>query len=288
MNVADALREGESAAARFTLAVTRTAVADRTGAALGVRAGSSLDFRDYRTYEPGDDLRHVDWAAFARTDQLNVKLYREEVTPHLDVLIDGSRSMALAGTAKARAAVALAGFFATAAANAAFSHSGWRIGADAEPLGDRHRRPEVWNALAFDHRGSPAAAMSQVAARWRPRGVRVWISDLLFEADPGAIVRQMADRAAAAVVIQLLAKDDVHPASGGFLRLVDSETDAIREVRVDAAAIARYRDNLARLQGHWHDAARAAGAIFAPVIAEDLLRDWRLDPLVTVGLLQVG
>ena len=90
------LLEGETAARRYALAVPRGGPVNRTGSTLGARAGSSLEFRDYRGYEPGDDLRHVDWNAYARTDQLSVKLFREEVSPHLDVLIDGSRSMALA------------------------------------------------------------------------------------------------------------------------------------------------------------------------------------------------
>src|SRR5437773_6848401 len=115
MSVADFLLEGRTAAQRFALAAPKQGPASRTGSALGARAGSSLEFRDYRGYEPGDDLRHVDWNAFARSDQLNVKLYREEVAPHLDVMIDGSRSMALAGSAKARATLALAGFLTAAA-----------------------------------------------------------------------------------------------------------------------------------------------------------------------------
>src|SRR3954452_13520175 len=121
------LLEGEAAARRFALAVPRGGPVDPTGAATGSRAGSSLEFRDHRGYEPGDDLRHVDWNAFARTDQLSVKLYREEVSPHLDLLIDGSRSMALADSAKARATLALAGFFTSAAANAGFTHAGWLL-----------------------------------------------------------------------------------------------------------------------------------------------------------------
>ncbi len=288
MTAGDHLREGAAAARRFALAVPRHGPAGRSGAALGARAGSSLEFRDYRGYEPGDDLRHVDWSAFARSDQLSVKLYREEVAPHLDVLIDGSRSMALAGTAKARAVLALAGFFAEAAGNAGFSHAGWALGADAVPLGDRRRRPGEWEGVRFDHRTSPAPALAGASQRWRPRGVRVLLSDLLWDADPGQAVRLLADRAAAAVVLQVLAAADADPPPGGALRLLDSETDEVREVRVDAAAAARYRANLTRLQGHWHDACRASGAVFAAVVAEDLLRDWRLDALVAAGVLEVG
>lgn len=285
---AEWLREGERAAARFALALPRGGPVNRSGAALGARAGASLEFRDYRGYEPGDDLRHVDWNAFARSDQLNVKLYREEVSPHLDLLIDGSRSMALAGTAKAQATLALAGFFAEAAANAGYSHAGWLLGAEALPLGDLKRRPELWRTIAFEGREGPAAALAGAAARWKPRGVRILIGDLLWDVDPGSVVRQLADRASVAVVVQLLAEADANPPAGGFVRLVDCETEAIREVRVDAAAASRYRDNLARLQSHWHEAARSAGALFTTVVAETLLRDWRLDALVAAGFLNVA
>src|SRR5438046_1185011 len=273
MNPREHLLEGEAAARRFALAVPRGGPVNRTGPALGARAGSSLEFRDHRGYEPGDDLRHVDWHAFARTDQLSVKLYREEVSPHLDVLIDGSRSMALAGSAKARATLALAGFLTAAAANAGFSHAGWLLSAEAVPLGDRARWPDAWEAVRFEHRGNPVAALGGVAARWRPRGVRVLLSDLLWDADPVPAVRQLADRAASAVVLQVLAADDADPAAGGHLRLIDSETDAVREVRLDAALVARYRSNLRRLQGDWDGACRAVGAVFATVVAEDVLKD---------------
>lgn len=288
MSASAYLQEGAAAAQRFALAMPRVGPANRTGSALGARAGSSLEFRDHRGYEPGDDLRHVDWDAYARSDQLSVKLFREEVTPHLDVLIDGSKSMALAGSEKLRATLALAGFFASTAANASFSHTGWLLGADAVPLGDHRRRPAEWDAIRFESRDSPVPALTSAAARWRPRGVRVLLSDLLWNADPGHAVRLLADRASSAVVLQVLAASDVNLPADGYLRLLDSETDEVREVRIDARAAARYRENLTRLQGHWHDACRAAGAVFATVIAEDVLRDWRLDALVAAGVLEVG
>ena len=89
-------------------------------------------------------------------------------------------------------------------------------------------------------------------------------------------------------MLQVLAADDADPPAGGHLRLIDSETDLVREVRLDAAMLARYRSNLRRLQGDWAGACRAAGAVFATVVAEDVLKDWRLDALVAAGVLQVG
>jgi hypothetical protein len=196
--------------------------------------------------------------------------------------------MALVGSAKERAALALAGFFSAAATNAGFSHAGWLLRGDALPLGNRDRNPVVWDTIHFDHRSSPTTALAVASARWRPRGVRVLLSDLLWDADPARVVRQLADRASTAVVLQVLAEADANPPIGGYLRLIDSETDEVREVRVDASMAARYRDNLTRLQGHWNDACRGAGVVFATVIAEDFLQNWRMDALVAAGVLQVG
>ena len=56
------------AAAGFRLAMPRTPIGGRVGERLGSGTGSSLEFQDYRPYAPGDDLRHVDWAAYARSE----------------------------------------------------------------------------------------------------------------------------------------------------------------------------------------------------------------------------
>lgn len=67
----------------------------RAGEHLGRGTGSSLEFQDRRHYQAGDDVRHLDWRAFARTGQLSVKLYREEVLPRLDLVVDTSASMSV-------------------------------------------------------------------------------------------------------------------------------------------------------------------------------------------------
>ena len=55
--------------------------------------GFSQEFAEYRAYTPGDDLRHVDWNLFARTERAYLKRYRGETNSHLMVLLDASNSM---------------------------------------------------------------------------------------------------------------------------------------------------------------------------------------------------
>jgi uncharacterized protein (DUF58 family) len=55
--------------------------------------GFSQEFAEYRAYSPGDDLRHVDWNLYGRTDRIYLKRFRGETNSQLTVLLDASNSM---------------------------------------------------------------------------------------------------------------------------------------------------------------------------------------------------
>src|SRR6202166_1672545 len=55
--------------------------------------GFSQEFAEYRAYTPGDDLRHVDWNLFARTERCYLKRYRGDTNSQLTILLDASNSM---------------------------------------------------------------------------------------------------------------------------------------------------------------------------------------------------
>jgi uncharacterized protein (DUF58 family) len=55
--------------------------------------GFSQEFAEYRMYNPGDDLRHVDWNVFARSERMYLKRYRGETNCQVTILLDASRSM---------------------------------------------------------------------------------------------------------------------------------------------------------------------------------------------------
>jgi uncharacterized protein (DUF58 family) len=61
--------------------------------------GFSVEFSDYRNYQPGDDLRHLDWRLFARSDRLCVKRYMQETNVRFYVVCDTSGSMDYRGGA---------------------------------------------------------------------------------------------------------------------------------------------------------------------------------------------
>ncbi len=62
--------------------------------------GFSQEFEEYRAYSPGDDLRHVDWNVYARTERAYLKRYRGETNTSTIVLLDASASMGFGGKVK--------------------------------------------------------------------------------------------------------------------------------------------------------------------------------------------
>ncbi|MCS5630555.1 MAG: DUF58 domain-containing protein, partial [Pirellulaceae bacterium] len=55
--------------------------------------GSSVEFSEYREYVQGDEIRHVDWKVYGRTDKLFVKRYVDETNLHAYLVLDQSASM---------------------------------------------------------------------------------------------------------------------------------------------------------------------------------------------------
>ena len=55
--------------------------------------GISVEFAQHRPYVAGDDIRHVDWKVFGRSDKIYLKQYLEETNLHLICIVDASESM---------------------------------------------------------------------------------------------------------------------------------------------------------------------------------------------------
>jgi uncharacterized protein (DUF58 family) len=56
--------------------------------------GFAVEFAAHREYAPGDDIRHIDWKVWSKTDRLYIKEYEEETNLKCTIIVDGSKSMA--------------------------------------------------------------------------------------------------------------------------------------------------------------------------------------------------
>jgi uncharacterized protein (DUF58 family) len=281
-----AIAEGERVGSLHVLVPPRAIASGAGGARISRRAGGSLEFRDHRDYEPGDDLRHLDWSVFARSDRLTVKQFHEEISPFVEIVVDGSRSMSLVNTRKSEATLAIAAMLAAAAINSGFPYA-LSIARDRlHRVASGSARPSSWDPIAFDYAGTPASAIASGARTLRPMSMRFFISDLLWPGEPQAVAAALAQDATATVIMQVLASEDANPDLRGGWRVLDVESGEWREIFFDAAAAAQYRDALSRLRELWDEAARYARAIVTRCVAEEVEEKLLFDDLAAAEILR--
>ena len=269
---------------RWRLALSSAPRGGIAGARLGRGTGASLEFEDRRSYVAGDDVRHLDWRAFARTGELMIKLHREEIAPRVEVLLDGSRSMA-AGGAKSMLAVDLCALLLRCAGADGFAAACILAGEACESIAlERFEREGV----EFEARARLGESLRGIGALLRPGALRIVISDFLFPHDAAALLRTLRARAGALCVVQVLSAEDAAPVAGEALRLIDSETGETLDLVVDERGVQRYRERLQRLTEALEQEARRSGSQFVRIVADRSLEASCRDHLAPAGLLQPG
>ncbi len=120
-----------------------------TGAHRSPHHGFSVEFAEHRAYAPGDDLRHLDWKVFARSDKLHLKQYQQETNLDVMICVDSSGSMSFGTRAFEEASGA---------------------GRELSPSGSA-----LWSK--YDHATALAAAMSYISLRRSDRAGLVVYAD---------------------------------------------------------------------------------------------------------------
>jgi len=268
-------------AERYRLALLDAPTRGVLGERLGRGTGASLEFQDRRAYAAGDDVRHLDWRAFARTDQLMVRQYREEIVPRVDLVIDASRSMALDGD-KAQCATDLAALLAFTARAEGLAVNVVRVGERPEPLSlERLER----DGLVFDGRTTLDRLLDGLGPLLRPGSVRLIVSDFLFPHEPRSLLRPLAARAGGLGVVQVLAREDRAPRFDAALRLTDCEDESTLDLVVDRVTRDRYVERLTRLCKALDEESRRLGARFVSLDAGPELAALARATLVPAGIL---
>jgi uncharacterized protein (DUF58 family) len=185
------------------------------------RRGASIEFSEHKLYSPGDDVRHIDWRAFAKTDRYHVKQFEDETNLTLELLVDHSGSMAFAspglpskldyGRTLAGALSYLALRQGDATGLTLFSGEG------SEELPARATSTHLLEILRRLVSAAPQAetrlrgALDQFAQRHRKRSLVILLSDL-FDPDPEltAAFRRLAAQRHDVAVLHLLDPAEVN------------------------------------------------------------------------------
>ncbi|MDP1825412.1 MAG: DUF58 domain-containing protein [Archangium sp.] len=273
----------ERAAAGCSLRLPRGPHRGKLGEVRAASVGSSLELHDFRQYQPGDDLRQIDWNAVARTGELYLRVRQDEVSPRVEVLVDGSASMRISEEKAARARE-VAAWVCALARRGGLDPVVIATGSTVRKAGGPAIRAML-ESLEFDGR-EPFDVGLRRAPPLLPCGLRVVVSDFLFDSAPEPFSERLARGASGLALVQVLDPEDLDPSGGAGARLTDSESGEVLERILTPGVVDQY---LARLAAHvslWQGAARRVRASWSQASAEfqlDALARRELHELVEVA-----
>ena len=249
----------------------------------GAGTGSSIDFQDHRPYLPGDDPRYIDWAAYARSGHYIMKLYREEVSPRLELIVDISRSMT-AHPQRCERMLALAMFCVESAVSAgasvrvyAVSGSHWKFWRVSG------LRAEDWSCPEFETSGG----VPDISLVPHMHGsMRIVISDLLFPQPPANLLRRLVSGRGRGVILCPWLESEMNPDWNGNVEFVDSEDGTSRRQRVTQEVIDRYQTAYRQHIGMWRDACRRFDVRMTRIACDLPLKDSLQAEAFTAGVIE--
>lgn len=231
--------------------------------------GFSQEFAEYRAYTPGDDLRHVDWNLFARTEKTYLKRYRGETNSQLTILLDASNSMKYGSGAVTKmdyARYTAAALFYLAIKNQR-DPAGLIVFDDEvrEYIRPSTRQGQLHRLLAGLEQAEPRARtdfmkpLAHFQEFLRRRGMVLVISD--FYEDPETIVKTIEPlrfHGSEVVLFHVLDPKEIQPELKGPSILVDLETEQRLEV-IPEYVKGEYRRKMDAHLEQMRDKTKAAG-----------------------------
>ncbi len=222
------------------------------GDRLSKRRGHSNEFADFRPYVSGDDLRFLDWNAYARLDRFFLKLFLEEEDLRLKILIDRSPSMSFGTPEKleyARKIAASLGYIGLVNQDrvqvSAFSEESAPIFGPARGRRQTRRLLDVLERMEAEEAKSTSLerACKEFALTNRGGGIIVIVSDFLDRSgfETGLRYLLAGGRSTEIYVFHVLAPQEIEPDLTGDLRLVDCEDGGTMDVSISAPLLKSYR-----------------------------------------------
>ena len=241
------------------------------------RRGFSVEFAEHRMYQPGDDLRYVDWKIVGRNDRYYVKQFEEETNLRAMVVCDISRSMAWTGDpehvlpklAYAQRLVAALALVLLRQRDAtgliAFDDEVRAVTPPRARLSHWRQLLATLEALRPGHGTAAEPALGRVVDHLRRRGLVVFVSDLLLDRSLALkALRFLRHRGHQVIVIHVMDPAEVALHGPAEARFEDPETRAAVVVRPKDWAGA-FRDTVEHAIASWRLDCRRRGIAYHPV-----------------------
>lgn len=266
-------RPAEEIIRRLTLDVNRRLDGMLHGDFMGIVPGRGSEPGETRAYEPGDDVRHIDWNVTARMQSTHVRETTADRELETWMLVDRSPGLDFGTTVCEKRDLVLA---AAAGVGLLTARGGNRVGAvllrgsEISTVPPKQGRRNLLGLLErVLHspredglgRSELGSTLRRVGAMARRRGLVVVISDFLTDPDEWRTQLGAVALRHAVLCMQVVDRRDKELPPVGTLHFVDPATGATREVHTDDPKLrARYAEAAARQQGAILDAIRGAGA----------------------------
>ena len=253
---------------------------------LGLIPGPGSDTGDSRVYVPGDDVRRMDWAVTARTQQAYVRQTVADRELETWLVVDLSPSLDFGTATSEKRELVLAGVTSVVhltvrggnrvGAIVTTGESTYRIPAHSGTVHARHLIKRIAQTPKAQRagRGDLAAALNQVRNPPRRRGLVAVISDFLGDADWERPLRSLSTRHQL-LAIEVLDPRELELTAAGLVTFADPETGDQLEVQTsDSATRARYAAAAAGQRALIATMLRHAGAAHLQLRTD---RDWISD-----------
>lgn len=240
-------------------------------------------------YQPGDELRYVDWKILGRNDRLYVKQFEEETNLRAMVVLDASRSMAWTGSPEAtlpkldyaRRLVAALSLILLRQRDATglitFDDEVRTVTPPRARTAHWHQLLAVLGDLRAGHGTAAEPALRRVVEQLRRRGLVVFVSDLLLDRELAlAALRFLRHRGHGVLVLHVMDPGEAALAGGAEVRFEDPETKAAVVLRPRDWAAA-YAQTVSGVVADWRAACRKHGIAYHRVLTStpygDVLRE---------------
>ena len=250
----------------LSLAARQAAEGFLNGAHASRRPGAGLEFSQYRPYQPGDDLRRLDWRLAARSDRYYLRESEVDTSLSVHLVLDASASMnhrddnGLTKLDYARLLLAALAYLAQRQGDAVgltiLGPSGLR---HLSPRADPRQLPRLTHALETAEaagRFPAAAALAPLTAR-RQRALTVCVSDLYEEeSEISSLLTRLRAASGEVLLLHLMAHNELQFSYQGAITFKDLENGSTMQIDTDQQRGAYQQQLQAWLRDTAHTARR--------------------------------
>ena len=261
--------------------------------------GQTVEFSDFREYQPGDDIRRIDWNLYSRFEKYFLKLFTDERQMQVQIFIDCSASMGKDNPKKAAyvvVAAAALGFLAVQnmdkvsfylmKGDNAENENGTIVGKNAF-----FRAVKTLENIDFDGDTDIEKCVTNCTETGANNGLTVIVSDIFTDSNWKKAVDYLSYKKRQVLLLQVLTPEEIDPSYDGRVNLLDSEAvDAAdtknMKIKITRSLLKAYEEALEEFRAEIKSFCAKRGADFVSVNTEIPIEKMLFGELLKVGIME--